>query len=158
MAGDALGERDFKINTVELTGEDGHVTGLKAARCERTDHGLANIAGSEIEMDADLVLLAVGFASVDSKGIVDELGLRIDGRGRVVRDDSYRARWIETPAVQDAGFDAPVFVAGDAGRGQSLIVWGIAEGRACAAAVDRQLMGETALPTPVAPTDVPLRA
>jgi len=158
VAGDALGERDFKINTVELTGENGYVTGLKAARCERTDHGLANIAGSEIEMDADLVLLAVGFASVDSKGIVDELGLRIDGRGRVVRDDSYRARWIETPAVQDAGFDAPVFVAGDAGRGQSLIVWGIAEGRACAAAVDRQLMGETALPTPVAPTDVPLRA
>ncbi|AWT27329.1 MULTISPECIES: glutamate synthase subunit beta [Corynebacterium] len=158
VPGEPLGYRDFKVNTVELLGENGHVTGLRAARCERTAEGTVNIPGTEMTMDADLVLLAVGFASVDSTGIVEELGLRIDGRGRIVRDDSYRAHWFETPAVQDAGFDAPVFVAGDAGRGQSLIVWGISEGRACAAAVDRALMGETALPTPVAPTDMPLRA
>ncbi|MDN5684642.1 MAG: glutamate synthase, partial [Corynebacterium glyciniphilum] len=62
----------------------------------------------------------------------------------------------ESSTVRDTGFDAPVFATGDAGRGASLIVWAISEGRACAAAVDRALMGESALPRPVAPSDMPL--
>ena len=80
----------------------------------------------------------------------------MDARGRLVRDDNYRSWWPETPGIREAGFDAPVFSTGDAGRGASLIVWAIAEGRACAAEVDRVLMGETALPNPVAPSDAPL--
>lgn len=107
-------------------------------------------------MDADLVLLAVGFSSVDTKGIVSELGLPVDGRGRLKRDEEYRSWWAESTAVRDTGFDAPVFSTGDAGRGASLIVWAISEGRAAAAAVDRALMGETALPKPVNPSDMPL--
>ncbi|HCT15700.1 MAG TPA: glutamate synthase, partial [Corynebacterium nuruki] len=156
--GEELGERDFGVNTVELTGTDGHVTGLKAARCERSPEGLVNLPGTDMEMPADLVLLAMGFASVDQAGIVRDLDLAVDGRGRLVRDGEFRARWEPTDAVVDAGFDAPVFAVGDAGRGQSLIVWAIAEGRACAAEVDRKLMGESALPRPIEPTDAPMHA
>ena len=154
--GEPLGHRDFRINTVELTGEDGKVTGLHAAQCERTPDGMVNLPGTDVVMDADLVLLAVGFTGADQKGIVSELGLPVDERGRLVRDDNYRSWWPETPGIREAGFDAPVFSTGDAGRGASLIVWAIAEGRACAAEVDRVLMGETALPNPVAPSDAPL--
>lgn len=154
--GDTLGHRDYRINTVELTGEDGHVTGLHAATCDRTPEGTVNIPGTDVNMDADLVLLAVGFSSVDTKGVVSDLGLPVDGRGRLKRDDDYRSWWKDSDTVRNAGFDAPVFSTGDAGRGASLIVWAISEGRACAAAVDRQLMGETALPKPVAPSDQPL--
>ncbi|MDH2456855.1 glutamate synthase subunit beta [Corynebacterium bovis] len=167
-----LGTRRFTVNTVELTGEDGRVTGLRAAECRRGPGGIENIEGSEFEMEADLVLLAMGFASVERDGIVGELGLEVDGRGRIVRDDTFRT--VPRAAEGDGqdghgprgrggnrgtdGLDVPVFVAGDAGRGQSLIVWGISEGRACAAEVDRLLMGETALPRPIAPTDVPMQA
>ncbi|MEJ6550103.1 glutamate synthase subunit beta [Corynebacterium sp. USCH3] len=154
--GTTLGHRDHRINTVELTGADGRVTGLRAATCERTPEGTVNLPGTEVDMDADLVLLAVGFSSVDTEGIVSELGLPVDGRGRLKRDDDYRTWWAESSTVRDTGFDAPVFATGDAGRGASLIVWAISEGRACAAAVDRALMGESALPRPVAPSDMPL--
>ena len=82
-----------------------------------------------------------------------DLDLDVDQRGRLVRDETFRAT-----AHSDEFRDTPVFVAGDAGRGQSLIVWGIAEGRAVAAEVDRALMGDTALPRPINPTDVALRA
>ena len=138
---------------MEFIGSDGKITGLKGTLVDRTPEGTIPIEGSDFEIDADLVLLAMGFASVDRAGIVDELGLEIDGRGRIVRDEHFRA---EVPL--SAGFRAPVFVAGDAGRGQSLIVWGISEGRSAAAAVDRQLMGESSLPAAIVPTDVPMRA
>ncbi|MDN5581801.1 MULTISPECIES: glutamate synthase subunit beta [unclassified Corynebacterium] len=154
--GTPLGKREHRINTVELTGEDGRVTSLRAATCDRTAEGTVNLPGTEVDMDADLVLLAVGFTSVDTRGIISELGLPVDGRGRLKRDDNYRTWWAESSAVRDTGFDAPVFATGDAGRGASLIVWAISEGRACAAAVDRALMGESALPRPVAPSDMPL--
>ncbi len=154
--GEPLGQRDYRINTVELTGEDGKVTGLHAATCEKTPDGTVNLPGTDVTMDADLVLLAVGFTGVEQDGIVGDLDLPVDGRGRLILDDNYRSWWPETAGLRQSGFDAPVFSTGDAGRGASLIVWAIAEGRACAAAVDSALMGETALPNPVAPSDAPL--
>lgn len=151
--GAELGTRRFSINTVELVGRDGRVTGLKGAECAFGPNGLENIEGSEFEMEADLVLLAMGFTSVEETPVVKDLGLKINDRGRLERDDNFRAT-ATAPEFQDV----PVFVAGDAGRGQSLIVWGISEGRSAAAEVDRVLMGETALPRSINPTDVAMRA
>ena len=98
-------------------------------------------AGTEREIPADLVLLALGFTGPESDDLRGQLELPFDERGNVVRDGQYQT---SVPGV---------FVAGDAGRGQSLIVWAIAEGRAAAAAVDTYLEGETELPSPVRPTD-----
>lgn len=153
VVGEPLGTRQWSTNTVEFKGENGHVTGLTGTLVERTSNGLEPIEDTDFEMDADLVLLAMGFASVDRTGIVEELGLEVDGRGRIVRDENFQ---VEVP--REAGFRPKVFVAGDAGRGQSLIVWGITEGRSAAAAVDRRLMGESSLPVSIEPTDAPLRA
>ena len=96
------------------------------------------------EIPADLVFLAMGFVGPEKGSWLDQLGVALDERGNVQRDDSYMT---SVPGV---------FVAGDMGRGQSLIVWAIAEGRACAAGVDEYLMGSTALPYPIAPTARPL--
>jgi glutamate synthase (NADPH/NADH) small chain len=98
-------------------------------------------SGTEREIPADLVLIAMGFTGPESATIDEQLRVPFDARGTVERDDDY--------ATSESG----VFVAGDAGRGQSLIVWAIAEGRAVASAVDRFLEGETRLPFPVRPTD-----
>lgn len=93
-----------------------------------------------------MVLLAMGFTGPEKSPLLEDLGVEITGRGAVQRDEQYRT------TVND------VYACGDVGRGQSLIVWAIAEGRACAAAVDMALTGTaTALPRPVAPTDMPLR-
>jgi glutamate synthase (NADPH/NADH) small chain len=86
----------------------------------------------------------MGFTGPERDGVVGQLGVELDERGNIVRDRDYMST---VPGV---------FVAGDAGRGQSLIVWAIAEGRAAAAAVDRYLTGSTTLPTPIAPTERPL--
>jgi glutamate synthase (NADPH/NADH) small chain len=102
------------------------------------------VPGSERELPADLVFLAMGFSGPEQEGLVEQLGLELDARGNVARDDSYMS-----------SVDG-VFVAGDAGRGQSLIVWAIAEGRAAAAAVDEYLTGATNLPAPIPPTARPL--
>jgi glutamate synthase (NADPH/NADH) small chain len=96
-------------------------------------------------MEADLVLLAMGFVGPEKAGLLSDLGVEFTDRGNVARDGSYATT---VPGV---------FVAGDMGRGQSLIVWAIAEGRAAAAGVDRYLMGRTALPAPIKPTAVPQR-
>jgi len=98
------------------------------------------VAGSEREIPAQLVLLAMGFTGPQRTGLVEQLGVDLDERGAIARDETYAS---SVPGV---------FVAGDAGRGQSLIVWAIAEGRACAAAVDRWLTGSTVLPVPIPPT------
>jgi glutamate synthase (NADPH/NADH) small chain len=98
-------------------------------------------AGTEREIPADLVLLALGFTGPEQQDLSGQLGLPFDERGNVARDGEYQTS------------QEGVFVAGDAGRGQSLIVWAIAEGRAAAAAVDRYLEGETQLPSPIRPTD-----
>jgi len=143
------GERVFSINTVEFLDDgSGHVRALKVVDVEQQvvdgRPSFVPVEGSERELPADLVFLAMGFVGPERSGFLDTLGVEIDARGNVVRDASW--------ATSEDG----VFVCGDAGRGQSLIVWAIAEGRSCAAAVDAHLMGETDLPAPVLPTDRPL--
>ena len=101
--------------------------------------------GSEFELPCQLVLLAMGFLGTEPDGVVADLGLELDARGSVAADD----RW--STNVES------VFVCGDMTRGQSLIVWAIAEGRSAAAAVDRHLMGTTALPAPLVPGQLALR-
>ena len=102
------------------------------------------MAGTEREIPADLVFLAMGFTGPEKSKILTQLEVDLDERGNIKRDDDYQTS------------QEGVFVAGDAGRGQSLIVWAIAEGRSVAASVDRYLMGESALPSPIEPTARPL--
>ncbi|MFT4123505.1 MAG: glutamate synthase subunit beta [Microbacteriaceae bacterium] len=136
------GERMFLASTVEfLANEVGEVRALRVAETEYLDGRRVPRAGTEREIPADLVLIAMGFTGAQSQELQEQLALPFDERGNVARDDDY--------ATSEPG----VFVAGDAGRGQSLIVWAIAEGRAAAAAVDRYLEGGTVLPEPVRPTD-----
>ncbi len=144
------GDREFSINT-EAFVDNGHgqVAALKTHRVEaKTVDGRLNfvpIPGSEQDFPADLVLLAMGFVGAERSPMLEQFGVDIDNRGNVSRDPSWKTN-VES-----------VFVAGDMGRGQSLIVWAIAEGRAAAAAVDRYLMGESLLPSPITPTAAPLR-
>ena len=123
----------------------GHVTALRATRVDLAGGKLREVPGPGVELPADLVLLAMGFVGPEREGVLSELGVEIDERGNVARD----ANW---QASQEG-----VFVCGDMGRGQSLIVWAIAEGRAAAASVDRYLVGDTVLPEPVVPTSMPMR-
>jgi glutamate synthase (NADPH/NADH) small chain len=152
------GERVYAVNTIEFTGDDdGNVTTLRAVEVEMfTEDGRPTfkpVDGSEFALDADLVLLAMGFTGAERAGLVEQLGCEIDGRGNVARDDG----WQVFAAGSDGATNVDgVFVCGDMGRGQSLIVWAIAEGRSCAAAVDRYLVGATDLPTPLRPSDRPL--
>ncbi|WP_082460029.1 MULTISPECIES: glutamate synthase subunit beta [unclassified Mycobacterium] len=139
------GERVFSVNTEQFVGADGRVTALKAHEVTMQDGKFVKVEGSDFELEADLVLLAMGFVGPEKEGLLNDLEVKFTERGNVARG---------------ADFDTSVpgvFVAGDMGRGQSLIVWAIAEGRAAAAAVDRYLMGATALPAPVKPTAVPLQ-
>ena len=106
--------------------------------------GFDAVPGSERELPCDLVLLAMGFTGAERPGLLAGLGVDFDQRGNVARDGSYAT---SVPGV---------FVAGDMGRGQSLIVWAIAEGRSAAAAVDRYLGGISELPAPIPPTARPL--
>ena len=143
------GERDFAVMTKRLVGEGGRVVALEAVRVELVDKKLVEVPGSEFRIPCDLVLLAMGFVSTGGAakgGFLDTLGVEVDSRGRAVRD----AGWKSTADG--------VFVAGDAGRGQSLIVWAIAEGRAAAAAVDAYLSGSSTLPAPIRPDTVALAA
>jgi len=135
------GERTYLASTVEFVGENGKLTGVKVAETEFVDGKRLPKAGTERIIPADLVFLSLGFTGAEPAGITEQVSAEFDGRGNVARDGYYMTN------------TEGVFVAGDAGRGQSLIVWAIAEGRACAAAVDRFLMGSTILPAPVAPTD-----
>ena len=138
------GERVYSVNTQCFLGDDGRVTGLRIHEVEFVDGRFVEIEGTDREIPADLVLLAMGFVGPERGSWLEQLGVELDERGNVARDERFMS---SVPGV---------FVAGDMGRGQSLIVWAIAEGRACAAGVDQYLMGETRLPAPVAPTDRPL--
>lgn len=135
------GERKFLASTVEfISNNAGEVCGVRVAETEYMDGRRVPKSGTEREIPADLVLLALGFTGTETGALESELNLAAAG-GTLERDTDYQA-------------NAPgVFVAGDAGRGQSLIVWAIAEGRAAAAAVDRYLEGATELPSPVKPDD-----
>jgi len=136
------GERMYLASTVEFLGnEAGEVRAIRVAETEYRDGRRVPKSGTEREIPADLVLLALGFAGPETEAFGEQLPLPLDPRGNIERDGEY--------ATSESG----VFVAGDAGRGQSLIVWAIAEGRAAASAIDRYLEGDTALPFPVRPTD-----
>jgi glutamate synthase (NADPH/NADH) small chain len=135
------GERMFLASTVEFLANDaGEVRALRVAETEYLDGRRVPKSGTEREIPADLVLIAMGFTGPETDTLHGQLRVPLEN-GVVERDGDY--------ATSEAG----VFVAGDAGRGQSLIVWAIAEGRAAASAVDRYLEGETQLPFPVKPTD-----
>ncbi len=137
------GERTFLASTVEFLGNAaGEVRALRVAETEYVDGRRVPKSGTEREIPADLVLIAMGFTGPERELLESQLGTQFTNRGNLERDATYATT---TPGV---------FVAGDAGRGQSLIVWAIAEGRAAAAEVDTFLMGETVLPAPVRPTDV----
>ncbi|HWL01315.1 MAG TPA: glutamate synthase subunit beta [Microbacteriaceae bacterium] len=136
------GERVYLASTVEFLGNDaGEVVSLRVAETEYVDGRRVPKSGTEREIPADLVLIAMGFTGPETSAIADQFPLPVSARGTLERDDDY-----ETSA-------SGVFVAGDAGRGQSLIVWAIAEGRAAAASIDRFLEGETELPSPVRASD-----
>jgi glutamate synthase (NADPH/NADH) small chain len=139
------GERKYLASTVEFVGNAaGEVTGLVVCETEYRDGGRFPKPGTERTIPADLVLLSLGYTGPEHKELRDQLELALDDRRNLARDERY-------------GTDVPgVFVAGDAGRGASLIVWAIAEGRAVAAEVDRYLEGNTALPFPVSAYDRPL--
>jgi glutamate synthase (NADPH/NADH) small chain len=109
------------------------------------DGRFAKLDGSDFELEADLVLLAMGFVGPEKQGLLTDLRVELTDRGNVARKGDFQT---SVPGV---------FVAGDMGRGQSLIVWAIAEGRAAAAGVDQYLMGRTALPAPIKPTAAPQR-
>lgn len=140
------GERLWATSTVEMIDDGaGRVGSLRLTEVRLEGGRPVAVPGTERVIPAQLVLLAMGFTGVAPTGVIAQLGLEVDGRGRVVRDDQWATA---VPGV---------FVAGDAGRGQSLIVWAIAEGRAAAAAVDRYLSGSTGLASPVTPTQVQLQ-
>ena len=125
-------ERDFSVVTKSFTGENGEV---KKLHCVRVDGKMQPIAGTEFELKADLVLLAMGFLGPVPEGMLASLGVKLDGRGNV-----------EANVVNYKSSLPKVFSAGDMRRGQSLVVWAIREGRQAARAVDEFLMGETTLP------------
>ncbi|HZQ26486.1 MAG TPA: glutamate synthase subunit beta [Acidimicrobiales bacterium] len=135
------GERVFSVNTECFLGDDaGNVRALRAHEVQMVDGRFEEIEGTAFELPCELVLLAMGFVGPDKGGLLEQLGVDLTPRGNVARDKAW--------ATNVEG----VFVAGDMGRGQSLIVWAIAEGRSAAAAVDRWLMGHTDLPAPLQAT------
>lgn len=139
------GERIYSVNTERFIGDDqGRVRALAIHEVRMVDGRFEKVEGTEREIPADYVFLALGFLGPEKGSWLETLGVEFDQRGNVARDRNYMTN---VPGV---------FVAGDMGRGQSLIVWAIAEGRSAAAGVDRYLMGETKLPEPIAPTDRPL--
>ena len=132
------GERLFAVSTEKFVGdESGNVRGMVISDAKFENGRFVSIDGTQRELQADLVLLALGFVGAEKASWLENLGVKFDERGNVARDDDYMSN------VRG------VFVAGDMGRGQSLIVWAIAEGRAAASGVDKYLMGETDLPAPI---------
>ncbi len=139
------GERVYSVNTERFVDDgNGNVRALLVHEVVMKDGRFEKVEGTDREIPADLVFLAMGFVGPEKGSWLEQLGVEFDARGNVARDDEYQTN---VPGV---------FVAGDMGRGQSLIVWAIAEGRACAAGVDRHLMGSTTLPAPIPPTARPL--
>jgi glutamate synthase (NADPH/NADH) small chain len=139
------GERVFSVNTERFLGDDdGNVRALRAHEVQMVNGRFEKIDGTDFDLPCELVLLAMGFLGPEKGNWLTDVSIAFDERGNVARDADFMTN---LPGV---------FVAGDMGRGQSLIVWAIAEGRSCAAAVDTYLMDETALPAPILPTTRPL--
>jgi glutamate synthase (NADPH/NADH) small chain len=133
------GDRVFAVSTQRFTSDDnGRVATLELAE---VDSSFQPVPGTERQIPCQLVLLAMGFTGPEQGPLLTDLDVTLDGRGNVARDENWMT-------------DVPgVFACGDMGRGQSLIVWAIAEGRSCAAGVDRFLLGDTQLPAPIRPSD-----
>jgi glutamate synthase (NADPH/NADH) small chain len=139
------GERVYSVNTERFVDNgDGRVGALELHEVQLVDGRFEKVDGTDRSIPADFVFLALGFVGPEKGSWIETMDLAYDERGNVARDDSYMTN---RPGV---------FVAGDMGRGQSLIVWAIAEGRAAAAGVDAYLMGESRLPAPILPTERPL--
>ncbi len=139
------GDRVYSVNTARFIDDgQGRVRALEIVEVEFRDGGFHQLPGTERELPADAVFLAMGFTGPERGPLLEQLEVDLDERGNVARDGQYMS------SVRG------VFVAGDAGRGQSLIVWAIAEGRSAAAGVDRWLSGSTTLPSPIPPTARPL--
>ena len=139
------GERIYAVSTKELVDDGfGNVKALRLVEVRQGDKGFEEVPGSEKEIPADLVLLAMGFVGPEPEGLLEQLDVAKDERSNVARDSRFET---SVPGV---------FVCGDAGRGQSLIVWAIAEGRSAARGVDEFLSGASELPAPIRPTDRPL--
>jgi glutamate synthase (NADPH/NADH) small chain len=139
------GERIFSVNTQQFLNDgEGGVRGLRLVEVVFEAGKFVPVPGTEQDLVCELVLLAMGFVGPEKGKLLDGLGVDYDARGNVARDAEFMT---SVPGV---------FVAGDMGRGQSLIVWAIAEGRSAAAGVDRYLTGRDVLPAPIAPTDRPL--
>jgi len=144
-AHEEAGERIYAVSTEKFLGDaDGKLRALQLVETKFVNGKFEKVEGSEKEIPADLVFLAMGFVGPEKSELLSQLEVELDERGNVKRDLTY--------ATNVDG----VFVAGDAGRGQSLIVWAIAEGRSCASAVDAYLEGSTQLPAPILPTARPL--
>ena len=144
-AHEELDQRMFSVSTEEFIGDgNGNLKALKLVETQMVDGKFQPVPGSEHEIPADFAFLAMGFTGTQATPLFDQLEVELDERTNVKRDGSYQST------------SEGVFVAGDAGRGQSLIVWAIAEGRSAAAAVDRYLEGDTQLPSPIEPTARPL--
>jgi glutamate synthase (NADPH) small chain len=139
------GDRVFAVSTVRFVGDEaGQVQTLELVDVELVEGRFTPVEGTSREIPAQLVLLAMGFTGPEPDGLLAQLGVEVDARGNLTRDAAFMST---VPGV---------FVAGDAGRGQSLIVWAIAEGRSAASAVDEWLTGSTSLPSPIEPTRRPL--
>jgi glutamate synthase (NADPH/NADH) small chain len=144
-AHEEAGERIYSVSTQEfLKDTNGNLRAIKLVETELVNGKFQPVAGSEKEIPADLVFLALGFTGPEKNELLDQLEVKLDEKGNIIRDHEY--------STASEG----VFVCGDAGRGQSLIVWAIAEGRSAAAAIDKYLTGNTQLPYPIEPTARPL--
>jgi glutamate synthase (NADPH/NADH) small chain len=139
------GDRMFAVNTQEFLGDDdGQVRALRLSEVVFEKGKFVPVPDSELDLPCELVLLAMGFVGPEKGKLLDGLGVEYDERGNVARDATFKT---SVPGI---------YVAGDMGRGQSLIVWAIAEGRSAAAEVDRYLTGREVLPSPIGPKDRPL--
>lgn len=134
--------RLFSVSTEEFLGDaHANLRAIKIVETKFVEGKFVPVPGTEQELPADFVFLAMGFTGPEKSQLIDQLKVELDERGNIKRADDYQSS------------QEGIYVAGDAGRGQSLIVWAIAEGRSAAAAVDRYLTGDTQLPAPIAPTD-----
>ena len=140
-AHEELDNRVFSVSTQEFVGDgNGNLKALKIVETKFENGKFEPVPGTEKEIPADFVFLAMGFTGPEKSALIDQLEVELDERGNIKRDENFQSS------------EEGIFVAGDAGRGQSLIVWAIAEGRSAAAAVDTYLAGETQLPAPIEPT------
>lgn len=144
-AHEELDNRVFSVNTQEFIGDGaGNLKALRIVEVRFENGKFEAVPGSERDLPADFVFMAMGFTGPEPGALIEQLEVQLDERGNIKRDENFQSS------------EAGIFVAGDAGRGQSLIVWAIAEGRSAASAVDRYLTGDTQLPSPIEPTSKPL--